>query len=181
MFMKKLLVKTAFLICLITLIISVGCSSTNSVLASPVPPPTSSTPDVGILSPADGASVTGDFMVSVFIYNFILKDPSVKKNAQGEGHFEFCIYPSSSTPTPSNIFGGECSLTSAIYSITTLTQPGTYTISAELKNMDDTSFNPPIKDTSTVVISGQGNHKVSLLLNLQYYTGGEGGQLDTGS
>jgi hypothetical protein len=171
--MKKLLVKLAVLLSLITLSISVGCSTTSSVLASPIPPPTSVAPSVGILSPADGADVSGDFMVSVALYNFILDNSTVKKNAVGHGHFEFCIYPSSSTPTPSNIFGGECTLTSAIYSITTLTQPGTYTVSAELKNNDDTSFGPPIKDTVNIVVNGQGDHKVSLLLNLKYYTGGE--------
>jgi hypothetical protein len=164
--MNRLLVKIAFLLGIMMLIIPIGCSSTNSI-----PPAFSSSPSVKIISPSQGAIVSGDVLISVAIYNFVLSDPSIKKNAPSQGHFEFCIYPSSSTPTPSNIFGGECTLTSAIYSITTLTQPGTYTISAELKNNDDTPFSPPVTDTVDIVISGQVDHQISLLLNIKYYYG----------
>jgi hypothetical protein len=166
--MKTRTVSLMLIVLAITLLVfPVACSSTVSIPPAPGPGPA-----VKILNPVDGSTTSNDIIeVAVAVYNFKLTDASVKKNAAGQGHLDFCVVPANSAdaknPDYIPFYGGECLLTNATYTVTTALPAGTYLLLATLMNNDDTPITPGTKDTRTVIVSGPGDHEVHLILNVR--------------
>jgi len=151
---KPLYLVIPFLIALC--IIFAGCTYNPAQTAAPGPsPPSGTTPDLTITSPADGAVLpAGAITVSVSVSNFNLVPRYGQPYAAGEGHLHYYMgVGGPAVPGSSGVIAPVTFIPTIATSYTWEDVPaGIHTFSIELANNDHSPFIPPVVKTVTVTV-----------------------------
>ena len=112
-------------------------------------------PTLSIISPADGASISGDITVSVNAANFNVVDKQGQANVAGEGHLHFYLdidapVEAGKPAAPASGVWAHVSGTSHTF---TNVAAGTHTITAQLINNDHTPVIPAVVAKITVTVA----------------------------
>jgi plastocyanin len=125
----------------------------GSVNMTVLPPPP---PEVRIIRPIDGSSVTGsDVTVSPRVNNFNLVDKIGQASVSGEGHMIYyldVLPPTTPNASALSAPGTYADTADAIFNWTGLT-PGAHELSVQLVNNNDTPLVPAVTDTVSVTVT----------------------------